>query len=440
MTRTGARTRLAAAAAAVGLSAALAAGGSGTAAANTAHWRALRPAPTKRAEAAAARIGKRIYVTAGFVASMPSPRLDVYNIRTNRWSVAAPSPVKINHTAAVTHDGKLYLVDGYMGDYPTFTRGDGLAVAILLEYDPARNRWRELAPPPTKRGAIAAGVIGHELYVAGGWNTSSGDQSRLEIYNFKTRRWRRGPDMQFPRNHIVGTVAGGMFYAIGGHTDLFIDREVFPYVERYDPATERWERLPDLNYPRSGEGVTAVGDRVVVYGGESLASVVPSTEILNALTRRWDLLPDMLTPRHSLAGASYGRRVYAIQGCDRLRACKDDSTELEALDVAPSWSGSGWPHTTAPRLRLSLSPRRVHAGERVRFRVRVTARRGGRSRPVRRALVRFAGSAVRTDAGGRAVLVKRLRQPGRHPVRVQKRGFRSGRATVWVVARRALGS
>jgi hypothetical protein len=428
VTRTRAGTRLAAAAVVVGLSTALAAGGSGSAAADTARWRALRPAPTKRAEAAAARIGKRIYVTAGFVASNPSPRLDVYDIRTNRWTVSAPSPVSLNHTAAVVHGGKLYLVDGYMGDYATFIRGDGLAVAILLEYDPARNRWRELPAPPTKRGAIAAGAIGHELYVAGGWNTSSGDQSRLEIYNFKTRRWRRGQDMQFPRNHIVGTVAGGKFYAIGGHTDLFIDQEVFPYVERYDPATERWERLPDLNHPRSGEGVTAVGGRVVVYGGESLASVVPSTEILNPLTGHWDLLPNMLTPRHSHAAASYGRRVYAIQGCDRLRACKDDSTAIEALDVPPSWSAS------RPPLRLSLRPRRVQAGERVRFRARVTARRGGRSRPVRRALLRFAGSAARTDASGRAVLVKRFRRPGKHQARAQKRGFRSGRATVWVLA------
>lgn len=426
------RVKALAAVAAVCGSVGVAGSGPGIAAADQ-QWRALHPAPTTRAEVAAERIGMRIFATAGFIEPYVDMvrRLDVYDIETDTWSTAAEPPVALNHTAAAVHDGKLYLVGGYMGDFPTFIRGDGLAVAILLEYDPASDSWRELTPPPTKRGAAAAGVIGDELYVAGGWNSTEGDLARLEIYNFGTGLWRRGPDMQFARNHVVGTAAGGKFYALGGHTELFIREEVFPYAERYDPVQNRWERLADLAHPRSGAGVADVGDRVVVFGGEAQSEMVPSTELFDPRTGRWSALPDMLTPRHAHGDASFGRRVYAIQGGGQLRAGAD-SAALEALDVPPPAATRG----SAPRLRVSVRPRRVRSGARVRYRFHVSVRRGGRTRSVRGAIVRFVGRELRTDRRGRVAHVRRLHEPGPHPVRARKAGHRSGTATIRVVAAR----
>jgi hypothetical protein len=388
-------------------------------------WFPLTPALLPRIEAAAEIVNGRIYQAAGFVNGAPATQVERYDIATGRWSLVAPTPVSINHTSAATYGGKLYLVGGYMGDPATFVRGDGLSVAIFLEYDPAADRWRELTPPPTKRGAVATGVIGHKLYVAGGWNTSEGDLGRLEIYDFRTGRWSRGADMGFARNHVVGTVADGKLYAIGGHTGLFITGVVLPYVERYDPAADRWQRLADLSHPRSGAGVVTVGDRVVVYGGETREDVVRHTEIFDPRTGLWSPLPDMLTPVHGLGDVSYGNRVYAIAGSPMPRAGQTQFTE--ALDIPPL------PAAATPRLRISARPRTIVARRSVRVRFRVTARsRAGAARPVAGARVGFAGVRIPTDGRGRAALVTRLDRAGPHPVRARRRGFRSGSATVWV--------
>ena len=90
--------------------------------------------------------------------------------------------------------------------------------------------------------------------------------------------------------------------------------------------------------------------------------------------------------------------------------------------------------TIRPRLRVSVRPRRVSAGRSVRMRVRVRARRGGRLRAVRGALVRTGGRRARTDRRGRATLRVRYRRRGARRVSARAAGFLPGRATVRVLS------
>lgn len=406
------------------------------AAAEGTSWFALHPSLLARGVPAGARIGTGIYVLGGFEGLQPTNAVERYDIRTDSWSRVAPMPVALNHTAAVAYDGQLYVIDGYMGDMATFSRSNGLAVAILLRYDPARNVWTELTPPPLKRGGISAAAIGDKLYVAGGFSPGDGELTALEIYDFATGRWSRGADMAVPREQSLAAVSGSSFYVIGGRRDAYATLGDLSDTERYSPASDRWERVPSPRYARSAGCAETVGERIVVYGGMEFTRNIGQVEQFDPATGGWTRLPDMATPRNHLACASYGRRVYAIEGTGRY-VHVGDTTLLEALDLPPGSAPPGSAHGgTLPRLRMSVRPRRVRAGRRVRFSIRVTTSAGGRSRPVRGALVRFAGSAARTRSSGRAVLVGRLRHTGRHRVRAGKAGFRPGRATVRVVARR----
>ena len=98
--------------------------------------------------------------------------------------------------------------------------------------------------------------------------------------------------------------------------------------------------------------------------------------------------------------------------------------------VAPE--GTGGPGTASPRrrLRLTVRPRRVRAGQRTRFRFRTAA--AGRT-AVSGVSIRFAGRRVRTGRGGRAKLVRRLARPGRYRVIATKRSFVRATAAVRVV-------
>jgi hypothetical protein len=82
------------------------------------------------------------------------------------------------------------------------------------------------------------------------------------------------------------------------------------------------------------------------------------------------------------------------------------------------------------RIRLSVAPRRVRAGRRVRFRFRATIAASGRRRAVRGVSIRFAGRRARTNRRGRAGVVAVLRSPGRYRALARRSRLRSGRAFV----------
>ena len=81
-----------------------------------------------------------------------------------------------------------------------------------------------------------------------------------------------------------------------------------------------------------------------------------------------------------------------------------------------------------------ISPRRVTARRLVRFRVRTTVTRNGRTRPVARARVHFAGKLFRTNRQGRAQIKAVLRKTGRREGRASHSGLRKGYA--WIYVRR----
>jgi hypothetical protein len=286
-------------------------------------WTALHAATLARTEVAAARIGGSVYVAGGFVPpGRTTAAVERYDIAADRWARVRDMPLGLNHAAAVAYRGDLYVVGGYAAE-------GGLAgeTGALLRYEPASDRWSQLRSMPTPRGAVAAGVIGDRLYVAGG---ARGGRAlrRLEIYDFRTGRWGRGPSMATAREHLAGAVAGSAFYALAGRA---AGRGNFTVAERYLPARDRWERLPDLRKARGGIAAASLHGKVAVFGGEESAGTIRPVELYAPGRRRWSRLPDMRTPRHGLGGVASGSRVYAIEG--GVRPGFSFSDAIEALDV-----------------------------------------------------------------------------------------------------------
>ncbi len=171
-------------------------------------------------------------------------------------------------------------------------------------------------------------MINGKLYAAGGANTQP--LRTLEIYDFKRRRWTRGPDMRFAREHLAGAVAGGAFYVLAGRA---VGAGNFTFAERYVPSRRRWERLPDMRKARGGIAAATVGKRVVVFGGEEAQGTIAEVELYDPDAGRWVGLPDLRTPRHGLGGVARGRRVYAIEGGPEPGF--HFSNAIEALDIRP---------------------------------------------------------------------------------------------------------
>lgn len=300
-------------------------------------WRLEPETPRNQIEASAIAIGETIYVVGG---SPPGNlhRLVAYDTRTRRFSEPAQLPTGLNHVQAAAHGGKLYLAGGYLdGKDPT---------GNFWEYDPATKEWTELAPLPQPTAGGAAVAIDGRLYVAGGapqtFNTGPvAPYPELQIYDFDTGRWSLGPEMPSPRHHVGGAGLGGDLYVAGGRGERDHSLTTF---ERYDPAAEEWETLPEMPLGVASPALVAADGKLVAVGGEDQDEwedgegwVTPSAWEFDPRTERWSRLPNMAYERRGGGIAAVGDRVYAIGGsyCPGLKPNGPVGTHtVESLDAA----------------------------------------------------------------------------------------------------------
>ena len=181
------------------------------------------------------------------------------------------------------------------------------------------------------RGATGAAVIGDNLYVAGGGPNAFPEgyvesYSTLEIYDFETGRWGGGPDMPSGRHHVAAAALDGKLYVLGGRNEVDLTLDTF---ERYDPETQEWEELPPMPLAQSSAAMVAAGGKLVAFGGEDEKDwdkgkgwVTGSAWAFDPRTNEWQRLPELNVERRAHGGAVTGGRIYALMGsyCPGLTA------------------------------------------------------------------------------------------------------------------------
>jgi N-acetylneuraminic acid mutarotase len=173
-------------------------------------WRRLRSSPTPRAAHAAAVVGDRLYVAGGSNATGSLRSLEVFDFRRRRWLSGPPFPAPArNHTTGVASGGRFYVLAGrHTSNYTAAAR-----------YDPRRRRWERLPDLRFARGGIASARLRDgRIVVFGGENLAPGGTTiaQVELFNPRTRRWRRLPDMLTPRHGLGGAALGNRVFAIEG--------------------------------------------------------------------------------------------------------------------------------------------------------------------------------------------------------------------------------
>jgi polyvinyl alcohol dehydrogenase (cytochrome) len=126
--------------------------------------------------------------------------------------------------------------------------------------------------------------------------------------------------------------------------------------------------------------------------------------------------------------STVGRAVYAAVGVGPPPAPAPQNDGTGSIVALGDTSQSG-PAGRKARMRVSLHPRRVRAGRRVRFHFRVTSVAGT---PIRGARIRFAHALVRTGRDGRATIVARFAHPGKRRARVRAKDYATRRVVVRV--------
>ena len=191
--------------------------------------------------------------------------------------------------------------------------------------DPAASPWIAKGFLPTPRTDYGICVLEDELYVIGGYETSSGQRTGLnEVYNPQTDTWSSKTPMLKARSELGVAAAGGKVFAIGGNCNgcfSLCKKVPTTLVEAYDPQTDSWSKRKAMPEAKSGFTAVTLHDQIYCIGGRSksalgLISAQPSASnlVYSATTGTWRIEPGLERARSGMGLAVIEQRLYLAGG------------------------------------------------------------------------------------------------------------------------------
>jgi N-acetylneuraminic acid mutarotase len=151
--------------------------------------------------------------------------------------------------------------------------------------------------------------------------------AQTEVFDGKS--WMQAADLPTPREHLAAVSDGVYVYVVGGR--LLSADENSAALERYDPASGKWEKLANMPTPRGSYGAAFIDGRIVAVGGEEPTRVLATVEMYDVTNGKWSTVAPLGTPRHGQVVAAVGSAVYCIGGADRP-SHEGATATVEALD------------------------------------------------------------------------------------------------------------
>ncbi len=192
-----------------------------------------------------------------------------YNVATNTWAAIAPLPVARGNARALTApDGRIVVFGGW-----NTTPGVGTEVQI---YNPATNTWSTGAPMPVGLAGSAAGVDAAGLMHVYGGTTNGNNGTRPPttahlVYDVITNSWATAPATPTPARTYATGLAGpdGNLYLCGGDDDAGVGTAgtYYSQVDSYNPTTATWSSEPALPVALTEAASAATGGYLYVIGG-----------------------------------------------------------------------------------------------------------------------------------------------------------------------------
>jgi hypothetical protein len=209
-----------------------------------------------------------------------------------------PMQTPLQGLALVSYQGKLYRVGGMNAHNATTKDKEVLhSTDEFACYDPEKKEWTTLAPLPAARSSHNAVVIGHTLYVVGGWKLDGRkagewlDRSVAFDFDNPSAGWHKLPEQPFQRRALAAAEWHGRLAAIGGMDQ---DQVITGRVDLFDPQSRKWSRATDLpGEDMAGFGVAACSANAELYvcGSEGIVYR------LNDGGSKWDKVARLTKPR-----------------------------------------------------------------------------------------------------------------------------------------------
>lgn len=188
----------------------------------------------------------------------------------------------------------------------------GLGPPTAERYDPETDSWTLIAPllplGSTPRRYLGAAAAQGGVYAVGGWEGEWSEEaatSRVERYDPGTDTWKSVADMNVARWLLQVVSLDGLIYAIGGRGE---DGNKINSMEVYDPALDRWTPLAPVPTGAGVHGATAYRGRLYVWTDAS------TLEEYDPRTGRWRQVSDQVASAEGQTVTTQGNRLLAFGG------------------------------------------------------------------------------------------------------------------------------
>eukprot|EP00756_Hemistasia_phaeocysticola_P061788 Hpha_TRINITY_DN5195_c0_g1::TRINITY_DN5195_c0_g1_i1::g.192934::m.192934/K10455/KLHL18; kelch-like protein 18 len=224
------------------------------------------------------------------------------------WGTNCSMSVERYHCGTALVDRKVYVVGG---------RNASQRLCSAEVYDPVRNEWKELPPMRSVRSAPACAVYKGELYVFGGFDGEA-EFHTVERFSPHLNQWAAADTLK-PMPHeaceLGAASLGDKVYVIGGTQSRHSPEEkVLDIVQEYDPHTNEWTVLPQMQTKRMCPAAVAFQGKLWVIGGSDGHAALSSVECYSPKTGRWEEGPPMFTCRSNATATVLSGRIYVTGG------------------------------------------------------------------------------------------------------------------------------
>lgn len=182
--------------------------------------------------------------------------------------------------------------------------------------------WHTAKSAPTKRTEVAVATLNGKIYVVGGFEQpglsnflNRGITPFLQEYDPATDRWRSRAPMPVALHHMGIGVIDGKLFIIGGYKQSgFSIWHAVATVYAYDPAMDTWAERARMPTPRGALSVAQHDGKLYAIGGYNGETNSAAVEAYDPERDAWTVRAQLPTPRDHLAAATMSGNIYAIGG------------------------------------------------------------------------------------------------------------------------------
>lgn len=309
----------------------------------TGAWTRRAPLPVPATHWNAVLDGGTVWLAGGFVGDHPGPTTSAvwrYDVAADRWSRGPPLPASRGSGVLFLIDRALHYASGFMPDRLTNTP-DHWQLSLA-----GGSNWIPKAPMPEPRGQLSGAVVGSAFYAIGGqFGHDQGpyDVTLVHRYDPAADRWTEVARLPHPVSHAESStfVEDGRVIVIGGRNHQeprSSTHRLHSSVLLYDPPRDLWIDLDALPQGLTGPAAALVGPNLVVSGGGIAPTEQPVAATWTLPFRdAWRPRPPLPSELGEVAASVIGQYLYVVG---------EGTNETLRYDL----SQGAWTGVVAPRL------------------------------------------------------------------------------------------